>query len=94
MRFARCRRLHALARLLHDNRDRRALKLREVMARPLPEADEHMSLDEVYHLLMSGSTGVLVRRAGKIAGILTRIDLVEFCSLNSELIMVWVSCIL
>ncbi len=67
-----------LARLLHDNRDRRALKLREVMARPLPEADEHVSLDEVYRLLMSGSTGVLVRRAGKIAGILTRIDLVEF----------------
>ena len=67
-----------LARLLREGRAPRDVKLREVMARPLPEVVEHTSLDEVYRLLLSGQTGVLVRRGGGIDGIVTRIDLVEF----------------
>ncbi len=67
-----------LARLLHEGRDPRHVALRDVMARPLPELPTTASLDEVYRLLMSGQTGVVVRRAGQIAGIVTRIDLVEF----------------
>jgi cystathionine beta-synthase len=67
-----------LARLLRDGNDRRQVKLRDVMARPLPEVQAGTSLDEVYRLLMSGHTGVVVRDCGRIAGIITRIDLVEF----------------
>lgn len=67
-----------LARLLHEGRDPRTVKLREIMARPLPEVVEHISVDEVYRLLLSGNTGVMVRRGGKLAGIITRIDLVNF----------------
>ncbi len=67
-----------LARLLHEGRDPRHVALRDVMARPLPELPTTASLDEVYRLLMSGQTGVVVRRAGQLAGIVTRIDLVEF----------------
>lgn len=67
-----------LARLLHEGRRPREVTLREIMARPLPEIDEHVSVDEVYRLLLSGNSGVLVRRSGKIAGIITRIDLVNF----------------
>lgn len=67
-----------LARLLHEGRDPRSVKLHEIMARPLPEVAEHISVDEVYRLLLSGNTGVMVRRGGKLAGIITRIDLVNF----------------
>lgn len=67
-----------LARLLHEGVDPRTIKLREIMARPLPEVDEHISVDEVYRRLLSGNTGVMVRRNGKIGGIITRIDLVNF----------------
>jgi cystathionine beta-synthase len=69
-----------LARLLHESQACRSRQLREVMARPLPEVDQQISVDEVYRLLMSGCTGVLVRGAGQIKGILTRIDLAEFWS--------------
>lgn len=67
-----------LARLMHEGRDPRQVKLRQIMARALPEVDEQISVDEVYRLLLSGNTGVLVRRAGKLSGIITRIDLVNF----------------
>jgi cystathionine beta-synthase len=66
-----------LARLLHDDSAQRNRPLSEVMARPLPEVDAETSLDEVYRLLLSGNSGALVKRRGAIAGIITRIDLVE-----------------
>ncbi|TWT42324.1 putative cystathionine beta-synthase [Phycisphaerae bacterium RAS1] len=67
-----------LARLLHEGRNPRAVRLGDIMARPFPEVGEHITLDEVYRLLMSGNTGVLVRQDGKVRGIITRIDLVNF----------------
>ncbi len=67
-----------LARLLHEGRSPRATPLREIMARPLPEVDEHITVDEVYRLLLSGNTGVMIRAGGKLSGIITRIDLVNF----------------
>lgn len=67
-----------LARLLHEGRNPAAIPLREIMARALPEVTDSISVDEVYRLLLSGNTGVIVRKAGKIAGIITRIDLVNF----------------
>ena len=67
-----------LARLLHDGPAPEDVKLRGFMARPLLEVDATIALDEVYRLLMAGHTGVLVRRGGRIAGIITRIDLVEY----------------
>jgi cystathionine beta-synthase len=67
-----------LARLLHEGHDPCGVRLRQIMARPLPEVDARISVDEVYRLLLSGNTGVMVRRNGRIAGIITRIDLVNF----------------
>ena len=37
-----------------------------------------MHLDEAYRLLLSGNTGVLVTRTGKVVDIVTRIDLVRY----------------
>jgi cystathionine beta-synthase len=67
-----------LARLLHDAAVPRGAALKDHMARPLPEVSPDTSVDEVYRLLMSGNTGVLVKQDGKFAGMLTRIDLVEY----------------
>lgn len=67
-----------LARLLHEGQRPENVMLRDVMVRPLPEVDENISVDEIYRLLLSGNTGVLVRRHGRVAGIITRIDLVNF----------------
>ncbi|MBL8880956.1 MAG: cystathionine beta-synthase [Phycisphaerales bacterium] len=67
-----------LARLMHEGYEPRRVKLKEIMARPFPECDERTKVDEIYRLLLSGNTGVLVRRGGKIAAIITRIDLVNF----------------
>ncbi len=44
----------------------------------MPALDEHVDLDEVYRLLCSGNTGVLVMRGGKIGAIVTRIDLINY----------------
>jgi cystathionine beta-synthase len=74
-----------LARLLHANpSSHQDAQLRDVMARPLPEVADHTGVDEVYRLLMAGHTGVVVRRNGKILGLITRIDLVEYWSQSAQ----------
>jgi len=73
----------ALARVLHDGIDPPSVKLGNIMARALPEIDGRTGIDEVFRLLMSGNTGVLVRSSGKLTGIITRIDLVNFWDVSS-----------
>jgi cystathionine beta-synthase len=67
-----------LARILHDRRDPSQVTVHQVMARPLPELDDRIDLDEAYRLLMSGHTGVLVTSDGEVADIVTRIDLIDY----------------
>jgi len=67
-----------LARVLHDNVDAHKVTVGEVMARPLPTLEEATHLDEAYRLLLAGNTGVLAISEGKVADIVTRIDLVHY----------------
>jgi cystathionine beta-synthase len=67
-----------LARLLHDNRDPNQVTVGEIMAKPLPQVDITVHIDEAYRLLLAGNTGVLVVADGKVVGIVTRIDLVQY----------------
>ena len=67
-----------LARVLHDHSDPAKVKIRDVMARPLPMLDVSVDLDEAYRLLLSGNTGILATRAGQVIDIVTRIDLVRY----------------
>ena len=67
-----------LARVLHDNRDPRKVTIGEVMARPLPQLEATVHLDEAYRLLLAGNTGVLATQGGKVVDIVTRIDLVRY----------------
>jgi cystathionine beta-synthase len=69
-----------LARVLHDNRDPNTVPVGEIMARPLPQVDVSVHLDEAYRLLLAGNTGVLAAADGKVVDIVTRIDLVEYWS--------------
>ena len=50
----------------------------EVMARPLPQLDVDVHLDEAYRLLLAGNTGVLATSEGEVVDIVTRIDLIQY----------------
>lgn len=52
--------------------------LRGIMARPMPQVDSRVPLEEVYRLLLAGNTAVVVNRDGHLAGLITRSDLVEY----------------
>ena len=54
------------------------VELRGIMARPMPQVDSGVSLEEVYRLLLAGNTAVVVTRDGRLAGLITRSDLMEY----------------
>lgn len=67
-----------LARILHDGIDPATVRVGDVMARPLPQVDVNVNIDEAYRLLMAGNSGVLALRQGAVVDIITRIDLIQF----------------
>nr|WP_254053558.1 cystathionine beta-synthase [Singulisphaera sp. GP187] len=67
-----------LARALHDGGDPSQVTLGAIMARPLPQLDVSVHLDEAYRLLLAGNTGVLAVSDGIVLDIITRIDLVQY----------------
>ncbi len=67
-----------IARILHDHSDPDNVKVGDVMARPLPQAEISVHLDEAYRLLLAGNTGVLAMHEGQVIDIVTRIDLVHY----------------
>ena len=73
-----------LARVLHDRADPGRVTVGEIMARPLPQLDVGVHLDEAYRLLLAGNTGVLVTVAGEVTDIVTRIDLVQYWNQLAE----------
>jgi cystathionine beta-synthase len=54
------------------------LQLREIMARPLPQLDAGVLLEEIYRLLLSGISAVTVTRDSQLVGLITRADLMEY----------------
>ncbi|HEV3447574.1 MAG TPA: CBS domain-containing protein, partial [Gemmataceae bacterium] len=56
----------------------------EIMAKPLPQLDVTVHLDEAYRLLLAGNTGVLAVANGKVVDIVTRIDLIQYWTQNRE----------
>src|SRR5262249_28495137 len=67
-----------LARVLHDNIDQTKVTVGEIMAKPLPQLDVSIHIDEAYRLLLAGNTGVLATTDGNVVDIVTRIDLVQY----------------
>jgi cystathionine beta-synthase len=67
-----------LAKILHDGQDPRHVSVGSVMARALATVDENTDLEEVYRLLMSGTSAVVVRRGTELIDIIARIDMVDY----------------
>jgi cystathionine beta-synthase len=67
-----------LARLLHDDLDPEAVRVGDVMAKPLPQVDVSVQLDEAYRLLLAGNSGVLAVAGDTVVDIVTRIDLIQY----------------
>jgi cystathionine beta-synthase len=57
----------------------------EVMDPPIPQVREQASLDEAFVLLDSGASAVLVTRGDRPAGMVTRLDLLEYLSHHPRL---------
>jgi cystathionine beta-synthase len=73
-----CVRELTVARLMQSGRQPCQVSVGEIMARPMPAVDGLTQLDEIYRLLSSGNSGVIVTRGSEILDIITRIDLIEF----------------
>jgi cystathionine beta-synthase len=67
-----------IARVLHDLSDPDKVPVSDVMARPLPQLETSVHLDEAYRLLLAGNTGVLAVADGQVLDIITRIDLIQY----------------
>jgi cystathionine beta-synthase len=73
-----------VARVLHDHADPNRVTVGEIMAKPLPQLDVTVHLDEAYRLLLAGNTGVLAVTDGKVVDIVTRIDLIQYWNQTRE----------
>jgi cystathionine beta-synthase len=56
----------------------------EAMDRPLPTVDAAASLDDAFALLADGASAVLAVRAGRPAGVVTKLDLLEYLAHRGE----------
>jgi cystathionine beta-synthase len=63
---------------LHQGIDARSATVRQVMARPMPEVAVSVLLQEIYRLLLAGNQAVMVTKEGRLAGLITRSDLMEY----------------
>jgi predicted transcriptional regulator len=48
------------------------------MARPMPEVEISVLLLEIYRLLLAGNQAVVVLDQGRLSGLITRADLMQF----------------
>lgn len=67
-----------LARIFHDGTDPNQVLVGDIMARPLPQVDVSVHLDEAYRLLLAGNSGVLAVAGDEVVDIVTRIDLIHY----------------
>lgn len=54
------------------------VRLREIMARPMPQVGFRVLLEEIYRLLLAGNSAVLVLKEDRPLGLITRSDLMEY----------------
>lgn len=65
-----------LMKALHDGVDLQNQEIRAVMGKPIPSLDESTDLAEAYRLLLGGSPALVVTRAGRPLGLVSRFDLI------------------
>jgi cystathionine beta-synthase len=62
---------------LHDGIDFTKQEISVIMGKPLPVVDEEKNISEIYRLLLSGTSGIIVTKGSVPIGIITRADLIE-----------------
>ena len=68
----------SLMQLLHDGVRVAEQEVSAVMGKPLPSLDENTDIAEAYRVLLSGATGIVVKRQDLPLGLITRADLVNY----------------
>ncbi len=68
----------SLMQLLHDGIEFERQDIATVMGKPLPSLEETTDVSEAYRVLLSGATGIVVKREGIPIGLITRADLVTY----------------
>lgn len=68
----------SLMRLLYEGADFEKLDTGSVMGNSLPAMDENTEVSEIYRVLLSGESGVIIKRGGRPAGLLTRADVINY----------------
>lgn len=68
----------SLMQLLHDGVKVAEQEVSAVMGKPLPGLDESTDVAEAYRVLLSGATGIVVKRQDLPVGLITRADLVNY----------------
>jgi len=68
----------SLMQLLHDGIEFDRQDIATVMGKPLPSLDETTDISEAYRVLLSGATGIVIKREGSPVGLVTRADLVTY----------------
>jgi cystathionine beta-synthase len=63
---------------LHGGADARSIRVRQVMARPMPQVELTVLLQEIYRLLLAGNQAVVVTSHGQLMGLIARADLIEY----------------
>lgn len=68
----------SLMQLLHDGIEFDRQDIATVMGKPLPSLEERTDVSEAYRVLLSGVTGIVVKRENAPVGLITRADLVTY----------------
>jgi cystathionine beta-synthase len=63
---------------LHGGAAARSTRVRQVMARSMPQVELTVSLQEVYRLLLAGNQAVVVTAKGQLTGLIARADLIAY----------------
>jgi cystathionine beta-synthase len=68
----------SLMQLLHEGIEFDRQDIATVMGKPLPSLEETTDVSEAYRVLLSGATGIVVKKDGVPIGLIARADLVTY----------------
>ncbi|MDF5738506.1 MULTISPECIES: CBS domain-containing protein [unclassified Nostoc] len=68
----------SLMKFLHDGINFSKQEVSAVMGKPLPMLDEEVDISEAYRVLLSGTTGIIIKRNDVPIGLITRADLIRY----------------
>lgn len=54
------------------------------MGKPLPSLDETVDISEAYRVLLTGTTGIIIKQKQILIGLITRADLIRYWISQTE----------